>query len=201
MGGSSDRKRESFGACCEMGGCVGVYVHSSARTLSKSARYALACRNLQGSDNGGKRLSVVCEERFVLLAAKLVVEMGGNMSFLIHGAPQSNVRVLIGNAHSRRKSIMTVLSCNARGGLKLLSLRAGTRPLGENSKSSAGFLYGSTSSAIDVSIVCMSWKRDRRDSRCGRFSTRTGSCPTHSTTINMSINNFGVHSENIVRTL
>ena len=97
--------------------------------------------------------------------------------------------------------MMTVLSCNARGGLKLLSLRAGTRPLGENSKSSAGFLYGSTSSAIDVSIVCMSWKRDRRDSRCGRFSTRTGSCPTHSTTINMSINNFGVHSENIVRTL
>ena len=42
---------------------------------------------------------MVCEERFVLLAAKLVVEMGGNMSFLIHGAPQSNVRVLIGNAH------------------------------------------------------------------------------------------------------
>ena len=158
-----------------------------------------ACRHLQGSDNGGKRLSVVCEERFVLLAAKLVFEMGGNMSSLIHGAPQSNVRVLIGNAHSRRKSIMTVLSCNARGGLKLLSLRAGTRPLGESSKSSAGFLYGSTSTAIDVSIVCMSWKRDRRDSRCGRFST--GSCRTHNTTINMSINNFGVHSENIVRTL
>ena len=86
-----------------------------------------ACRHLQGSDNGGKRLSVVCEERFVLLAAKLVFEMGGNMSFLIHGAPQSNVRVLIGNAHSRRKSIMTVLSCNARGGLKTLSFRAGMR--------------------------------------------------------------------------
>ncbi len=42
---------------------VGVSIYA----LSRTTKYP------QGSDNGGKRLSVVCEERFVLLAAKLDV--------------------------------------------------------------------------------------------------------------------------------
>ncbi len=51
--------------------------------------------------------------------------------------------------------MITVLSFSALGGLYPSSLRAGTRPLGESSRSSAGFLYGSTSSTSDVSNACM----------------------------------------------
>ena len=46
-----------------------------------------------------------------------------------------------------RYSRMMVLSLRARGGVYVFSLSPGTRPLGETSRRSLGFLYGSTSSA------------------------------------------------------
>lgn len=50
--------------------------------------------------------------------------------------------------YSSRYSRITVLSLRAVGGIVLLNLRPGTSPFGETSRSSAGFLYGSTSSIM-----------------------------------------------------
>jgi len=53
--------------------------------------------------------------------------------------------------YSSRYARITVLSLRARGGVYVCNLSPGTRPLGETSRRSAGFLYGSTSSARRVS--------------------------------------------------
>jgi hypothetical protein len=49
--------------------------------------------------------------------------------------------------YSSRYSNMTVLSLRARGGLYRCSFSPGTRPFGDTSRRSFGFLYGSTSSS------------------------------------------------------
>ena len=56
---------------------VHVYVAMRYMPLSVLMQYpfreVVAKMDVHGSDNGGKRLSVVCEERLVLLAASLIV--------------------------------------------------------------------------------------------------------------------------------
>ncbi len=86
-------------------------------TYSVGTWCASVCAGLQGSDAGGKRLSVVCEERLPSLAANLRglrVQWGRNRGCSGYGYRAGTGRR---ETHSSRKSIMTVLSLRAFGGL------------------------------------------------------------------------------------
>lgn len=88
---------------------------------------------VQGFVTGGRR------DRRVVPEAKLIQSPNQTILQFIED-PQ---RV---GTHSSRYSRITVLSFNDRSGPMLLNRRPGTSPFGETSKSSFGFLYGSTSS-------------------------------------------------------
>ena len=69
--------------------------------------------------------------------------MGGR----VHEKFSERAHSWIDVTYPSRYSRMTVLSLRERGGVYVFSLSPGTRPLGETSRRSWGFLYGSTSSA------------------------------------------------------
>lgn len=98
---------------------------------SVSARVFMTDRHLQGSEIGGRRLPLPWET-----------------AMLCWRSVASDASIAKSKRTPPNIPGFTTLSLIARGGEVLLSLSAGTRPLGETSRSSAGFLYGSTSSIV-----------------------------------------------------